>query len=624
MEGTEPLTRAVPAEPPTLSTLNPAVMIDRPGSLDRDDAIGIERVEDGWLLTVYVADVAAGVTPGSTVDREAFGRRRTEYRGGWALHTMLPQQVEARLTLAEERPCPTIAIRMHVRPDGAVGRVDVERATVRGLVALGHAEAADAAGDRDHPLHEVVREAAAVSEVLLARRRQQGALALYDLLSGWATSEDGVVVRLATFERTVAYKIVQECMIAANTALASWAAERDLPLLFRNHSAARVAAPRQTMLDDLDLAFTDGSAAQLEALRERTLMTLKAAEYAPYMGGHWGLNLPGYVHATSPLRRYPDLVVQQVISSHLDGDDSPYDADRLLAIAEALNIGARQDRDSERESRKSSAHSAARRGAAATSADYTGLDPQAFHALLKRGCKEDIAGGALVTETARRAAGGQLTSLELQLVLLVAGGPGWEPGRSACLDVVVAAPETAVSILSAHAQVNALPPVEFTVQTIGQTPNTVFYAQASWPAGDRPVLGARRAAPTKKAARHQAALSLLAGLAELPDPSYDLAEPVPGATQLPTTTGGAAAQDGRSPISVLNEYQQTRIVTGLTFSTDGEGPSHLPTFTCTAEAAHDGQAVRASATASTKAAAKAGAAAGLLERVDTARAGRAG
>ncbi|MCX4681420.1 RNB domain-containing ribonuclease [Streptomyces sp. NBC_01433] len=599
-------------------------MIDRPGSLDRDDAIEVERVGDGWRLTVYVADVAACVTPGSTADREALERRRTEYRGGWALHTMLPRPMEAQLTLAEGRPCAAIAIRMQVRPDGTVGRVDVERATVRGLVALGHSQAADAVGDRSHLLHEVVREAAAVSEVLLARRRQQGALALYDLLSGWATSEDGVVVRLASFERTIGYKIVQECMIAANTALASWAAERDLPLLFRNHSAARVAAPRQIMLDDLDLAFTDGSAARLEALRERTLMTLKAAEYAPFMGGHWGLNLPGYVHATSPLRRYPDLVVQQVISSHLDGVDSPYEDDALRAIAEALNTGARQDRDAERESRKSSAHSSARRGAAAASADYTGLDAQAFHALLKRGCKEDIAGAALVAETARRAADGQLTSLDLQLVLLVAGGSGWEPGRSACLDVIAVAPERAVSILSGHAQVNALPPVEFTVQTFGQPPNAVFFAQASWPAGESAVQGARRSAPTKKAARHQAALSLLARLADLPDPSRDLAQPVPEATLLPAAMDGAGSGESPSPISVLNEYQQTWIITGLSYSTGAEGPDHLPTFTCTAQATHDGQAVCVSATASTKAVAKTAAAASLLERVDTARAGRAG
>ncbi|MYR60154.1 hypothetical protein GTY54_29285, partial [Streptomyces sp. SID625] len=269
------------------------------------------------------------------------------------------------------------------------------------------------------------------------------------------------------------------------------------------------------------------------------------------------------------------------------------------------------------------AHSAARRGAAAVEADYTGLDAAAFHALLKRGCKEGIAGAPLVAETARRAAAGRLTSLELQMVLLVAGGPGWESGRSACLDAVAAAPETAVSILSVHAQVNALPPVGFTDRTVGQSLNTVFYAQALWPAAERPVEGAWRSAATKKAARHQASLGLLAQLADLPDSSRDLAQAASGATHLPTQPDGVTAEDGRSSISVLNEYQQTRIVTGLTYSTNGEGPAHLPTFTCTAEATHDGKAVRASATASTKAAAKTAAAAGLLERVDAARDGRA-
>ncbi|MFB7865525.1 MULTISPECIES: RNB domain-containing ribonuclease [Streptomyces] len=616
----QPLT----AQPSVLLGPAPAVMIDRPGSVDRDDAIGVERVDDGWRLTVYVADVASGVEPGSAVDREAFTRRESAY-GGWrGTQKMLPEPVEARLTLAEGRACPAIAIRVHVLADGQVGNVDIERATVSGLVALSHSQAAEAVRNRAHPLHEVLREAAAMSEVLLARRRRQGALALYDLLSGWATSEDGVVVRLASYERTVGYKIVQECMIAANTALASWAAERDLPLLFRNHAAGRVAAPRQTLLDDLDVAFADGSAARLEALRERTLMTLKAAEYAPFMGGHWGLNLPGYLHATSPLRRYADLVVQRVISSHLDGDDSPYGEDALAAIAETLTTGARQDREAERDSRKSAAHSAARRGAAATEADYTGLDAQAFHALLKRGCKEDIAGAPLVAETARRAAEGQLAALELQMVLLVAGGPGWEAGRTACLNAIAATPETAVSILSAHAQVNSLPPVEFTVQTFGQAPTTVFAAQASWLAGGSPVEGARRSASTKKAARHQAALSLLAALTDLPDPSLDLAQPASKAAQSPSAEPDAETVEGRSPISVLNEYQQVKVISGLKFTMSAEGPSHLPTFTCSAQAARDGETVLASASASTKAAAKTAAAAGLLERVDAARAEHAG
>ncbi|MFI6112786.1 putative dsRNA-binding protein [Kitasatospora sp. NPDC051164] len=91
-----------------------------------------------------------------------------------------------------------------------------------------------------------------------------------------------------------------------------------------------------------------------------------------------------------------------------------------------------------------------------------------------------------------------------------------------------------------------------------------------------------------------------------------------------TRQSGAEPVEGRSPISVLNEYQQVKVISGLKFTMSADGPSHLPTFTCTAQATHDGGAVLASASASTKAAAKTAAAAGLLERVDAARAEHAG
>ncbi|MFJ8752029.1 ribonuclease catalytic domain-containing protein [Streptomyces sp. NPDC102441] len=593
-------------------------MIDSQGTVDRDDAISVQPSGDGWQLTVYVADVASGVAPGSNVDREAFRRRESAY-GGWrGTAKMLPRPVEERLTLAEGRACAAVAIRMTVGPDGGVGGVEVERATVHGAVAMDHSQVDAAVRHADHPLHQELREAAAVSEVLLARRREHGALALYDLLSGWATDEDGTVVRLASFERNVAYKIVQECMIAANTALAGWAAARDLPVLFRNHSAARVAPPRETFLQDLDLAFSAGTEARLESLRQRTLMTLRAAEYAPFMGGHWGLNLPGYLHGTSPLRRYADLVVQRIVLSHLDDTGTPYTQDELQGVAQALTEGARRDKQTDHESRKSFAHSRARNAAAAGSADYSALDSSAFHAVLKRGCKEQVAGPSLVEETARRAADQQLTSLEQQLVLLVAGGPAWEPARTACMTAVTAAPEAAVSVLSVHAQVNGLPLPEFTLDARGQSHRPVFNSRASWASGKGQIDGAERSAATKKAARHQAALSLLAVLAELPDPSQDSAAPAPG--KAASTAKAPAPAEGRSPVSVLNELEQTRVISDLTYTYSSQGPGHQMLFACTARAACNGQQLSVDASASTKATAKTEAAAALLTQVGTTRA----
>ncbi|GKQ34733.1 hypothetical protein ALMP_12820 [Streptomyces sp. A012304] len=182
-----------------VGALTDPVMIDSKDTVDRDDAIAVRPTSDGWRLTVYVADVASGVALGSDADREALRRRESAY-GGWRGRAkMLPRPVEDRLTLAPGRACPALAVHMKIGRDGSVNHVEVERATVRGALAMDHAEVAAAVRNSDHPLHDGLRQAAAVSEVLLARRREHGALALYDLLSGWATDEDGTVVRLASF-----------------------------------------------------------------------------------------------------------------------------------------------------------------------------------------------------------------------------------------------------------------------------------------------------------------------------------------------------------------------------------------------------------------------------------------
>jgi ribonuclease R len=252
-----------------------------------------------------------------------------------------------------------------------------------------------------------------------------------------------------------------------------------------------------------------------------------------------------------------------------------------------------------------------------TQPDYSRLDSAAFHAILKRGCKEQIAGPSLVNEAARRAADQKLTSLEQQLILLVAGGAGWEPARVACLQAIAASPETAVSVLSVHAQVNGCELPEFTVEAQGQGHDAVFRAQASWSPGDDQVTGAERSASTKKGARHQAALSLLARLSDLPDPSHDLASWVrTGAA--PASKALPPAED-RSPVSVLNELEQTRVITGLKYGMSSDGPGHQMVFSCTARAEMGGRSLSATASATKKATAKAHAADGLLTQIRAAR-----
>ncbi|MFD7661239.1 RNB domain-containing ribonuclease [Streptomyces sp. NPDC059788] len=553
--------------------------------------------------------------PGSTADRKAYQRRESTYGGFRGTAKMLPRPVEDGLTLAEGRACASLRVRVTFDVAGTPVGVNLARAQMRGAFAMDHHAVAAAVSDPADQLHHQLRDAAELSETLLARRRNQGALALYDLLKGWATDEDGRLVRVAAAERNVAYKIVQECMIAANTAVAEWAAERDLLLLFRNHSAAKVAPPREALLGDLDLALSDSTGARLESLQRRTLLVLRAAEYAPFMSGHWGLNLPGYVHATSPLRRYADLVVQRVIFSHLDGAPGPYADTELLSVAEALNEGARADREAQHNVRRSSAHAAARKAAAAE-ADYSHLDSRDFHAVLKQGCKENIASASLAREAARRAKQQQLTSLELQMILLVACTDAWEAARTECLQTIAAAPETAVSVLSVHAQVNRAPNPTFTDRSSGQAHSSVFTSRAEFAEAAGPVVGAERSALSKKAARHQAALSLLASLAGLPDPSGNHRRAHDGTT--PEKAVQPAAAEGRQPVAVLNEYAQMLAVRDLRYDFAATGPGHQMTFICTAHAAHNGNALTATGTATAKSAAKAAAAAALLQQVHAA------
>ncbi|MDO0930021.1 RNB domain-containing ribonuclease [Streptomyces sp. TG1A-8] len=120
-------------------------MIDRKGSLDRDDAITVRRLPDGWELAVYVADVASGVGPGSTADREAFARRESAYGGFRGTAKMLPRAVEARLTLAEGRTCAALRVRITCDDGGTLLGVDVGRAQMRGALALDHRSVAGAA-----------------------------------------------------------------------------------------------------------------------------------------------------------------------------------------------------------------------------------------------------------------------------------------------------------------------------------------------------------------------------------------------------------------------------------------------------------------------------------------------
>lgn len=226
------------------------IMIDAPDTEDRDDAIWVRRDEAGYDVWVHIAPVSLQLPPGSPGDVEARRRIHTRYLPDRTIG-MLPRDVERAATLTPGRVQPTVMVAMRFSPGGELFDTGVGHGLLREATAISYATASDILDDPTAGFHETLSHAHALATTLLRRRQNAGALALYDLFKGYATNEEGQLVRLGDNQRHPGYIIVQELMIAANAAIARWCAERDLPILFRNHRQATVGGSREELAAEL-------------------------------------------------------------------------------------------------------------------------------------------------------------------------------------------------------------------------------------------------------------------------------------------------------------------------------------------------------------------------------------
>ncbi len=323
--------------------------VDPEEARDYDDAVSLESLPDGCQrLGVHIADVAHYVPRGCAIDAQARKRGTSVYLLDRVIH-MLPSGVATGLcTLApgEDR----LAVSVFIDIDGA-GRVLESRfhlSVVRSAARLTYAQvesalengaaAGCAAGHRD-----LLRQMCDLGERLRARRLDRGAID-FDLPEAVVeVGGDGVPVRLARGLRGRSHRLVEECMLAANEAVASRALEAGLPVLYRVHDP-----PDPEKLDRFrTLAGSLGrrlppsvsvTSAQLqhtlEALQSRRdskllgelmLRSMMRARYAAASSSHFGLAVEPYLHFTSPIRRYPDLLVHRLLRDHLldvEGSDA--------------------------------------------------------------------------------------------------------------------------------------------------------------------------------------------------------------------------------------------------------------------------------------------------------------
>ena len=324
----------------------PIVTIDGENARDFDDAVFVRKLDDHYELFVSIADVAYYVKPESALDQEAYSRATSVYFPDRAI-PMLPEALSngiCSLNPNEDRLTKTAWIEFNSK--GEVVRSRFFNSVIRSQERMTYTDVRRILVDRDEEciarygsLVDTFRLMEELALLILANRKRRGNLD-FDLPEAEIILDiQGKPENIVRAERNIAHRIIEEFMIAANEAVARHLTERDVSLLYRVHEgpdqdALEAIAPFLLSLG-YRLPQKKDKIAPLEFQRllescrgkpeERVinrvlLRSMKQAIYQPENIGHFGLASTCYTHFTSPIRRYPDLIVHRMLDKSLRGE----------------------------------------------------------------------------------------------------------------------------------------------------------------------------------------------------------------------------------------------------------------------------------------------------------------
>jgi ribonuclease R len=317
----------------------PLVTIDGEDARDFDDAVFVERVQGAkgkglYRLVVAIADVAHYVRPGTALDDEASRRATSVYFPNQVL-PMLPERLSngiCSLNPAVDRLCMVADLVMDGK--GETRSAEVYEGVMRSAARCTYTEVARVLDGEKLPDRERFRAGfelmGELQAKLTAMRRRRGAID-FDLPEAKIVLDgEGNVASIEKRPRNRAHRIVEEFMLAANEAVARWFGARELPTIYRVHGLpdeekleAFLALARAHGFDVPEAPSDPRSLnallerfkghAQQRALNQLLLRAMMQAVYSPENIGHYGLAAEHYLHFTSPIRRYPDLVVHRLL-----------------------------------------------------------------------------------------------------------------------------------------------------------------------------------------------------------------------------------------------------------------------------------------------------------------------
>ncbi|HTK29122.1 MAG TPA: ribonuclease R [Vicinamibacterales bacterium] len=322
------------------------VTIDGEHARDFDDAITIDQLPNGhYWLGVHIADVSHYVQEGTALDREAYDRATSVYFPERAVH-MFPKELATGLCSLNPHVDRLVqSCLMEVDRRGQVVRYEMHDGVINSDERMTYTDVNGILTDRDPALHARYAPLVPMFErmqelfrILNDARRRRGSID-FDLNEAEVVvAEGGAVEAIIALQRNVAHRLIEEFMLLANETVASSLEEQNAPSLYRVHEEPDIL--KVAKFEEFVSGFGYSLGAPLTALRPRhfqklleriagkpeekpiaflMLRTMQKARYAPENLGHFGLAASSYTHFTSPIRRYPDLVVHRALRAARTG-----------------------------------------------------------------------------------------------------------------------------------------------------------------------------------------------------------------------------------------------------------------------------------------------------------------
>ena len=322
----------------------PLVTIDSETARDFDDAVFAEKKGRGWRLVVAIADVSHYVRPGQALDKEAMDRGNSVYFPRRVI-PMLPEKLSNGLcSLNPDVERLAMVCDMDINNSGEIKAYKFYPAVFQSKARLTYNQvwswlSAETVPETDihRALQPQVQALYALFHILLKARHKRGAIDFETIETMMLFNDQGKIDNIVPVHRNDAHRVIEECMLAANVCASAFLEENKQPCLYRVHEGPTPEKLEnlRNFLKEFGLGLPGGEnptakdyAALLEKIKPRPdaellqtsmLRSLRQAVYSPDNVGHFGLSYEHYTHFTSPIRRYPDLLVHRSIKAVLEG-----------------------------------------------------------------------------------------------------------------------------------------------------------------------------------------------------------------------------------------------------------------------------------------------------------------